>query len=851
MDVQIKHIPALTSTIGIYQICIEPSNDPDLGIKLMGYKNSAGTPYKLLVKNQAAKVSSLVISTFGTAGYVKNTTLGVLTGGNSIDPSDVPNHDDLNGLSGGEPGQYYHLTSIQEQQVDLITGNLGAKQILYGSATGYLDSISEFTYDEVNKILGIGVAPSANWRTSGKGSVIEFASNITGLLNSIYSYGSDIDIANNYIYKQDNKYYRTFAGFANRIATVAGQIGLYNAATGVADSEIDWSADTTNYFDVSYSIGTTVNFNQGNFDFSVHALGIPYAFHVVGSTGNIGIHRVPDAWHSNWVSLSIGDPGANPFKSSLYQSKTGLECGLINYAGIYDATDNRWEATVDSTVPGKMILGAQSWGYYISEASVDTGDPIVWEEVLRCQQGLFLNYANDAIHQRLSNDTNPLKMYLGHVRRTGGLFSGAELAGVDGDGIFIIHGEGRNDAGTPGIVYYGKIACGIVQSTAGAEVGKVSIWNYVVGADTEVFSLINGNAELYGDLKLGKSLAYVPSSVADITAGGGITPTQTYMRIQGSGGAVDITADPQIIAGTYDGQLLIIEGTSDTNTVKLDEGTGIHLRGGSIILGNHDVLVLLYDSGNSIWVKQGGNSVATEKGFSFTSPSGGFGTFYTGGFYIFAVADANFDTPANFGTANISYAAHVFLVQAAGGSGGTDTVIRISGTSIDDQGNRTTSDTEDLTVDDDGSAGDYYETIKKWIGQITLTKQSGPNLLCNYGFVKYWDNNNSNFQIVGVEVTGRGGANDSTPNFLIRHHKASGWTYNSDNPPTPPPAIVDMNTDHNTEIQIENNVEFAWKRDNLSTDINGGGSEGLIFEYITGANKSIEQANLLYRIRAK
>lgn len=239
---------------------------------------------------------------------------------------------------------------------------------------------------------------------------------------------------------------------------------------------------------------------------------------------------------------------------------------------------------------------------------------------------------------------------------------------------------------------------------------------------------------------------------------------------------------------------------------------------------------------------------ASEKTWAFMSRDAGSGTNYIGGFYAFGATDNDFNPTINWGTANASYAAHFFVVAAAGGAGGTDTVIRITGTSITDGGVRTTSDTQDLTLDDAGAAGAYYETTKKWLGQIAIVVLSGPDLLCNYGWCKYWDNNNTAFKVSGVEATWLGAANDATPDILLHHHKATGWTYNAGSTPTPPAAIASMAADHNTEIRIRNNEEGAWKRDNLSTNIDGGDGEGTIIELVTTSARTYAIGNFLVRI---
>lgn len=333
----------------------------------------------------------------------------------------------------------------------------------------------------------------------------------------------------------------------------------------------------------------------------------------------------------------------------------------------------------------------------------------------------------------------------------------------------------------------------------------------------------------------------------EITAAGGITPIKSFHEIEGSGGNVTITANPQIAAGT-EGQILILEGEDDTKKVTINNGNGVHLHGQAVI-GDNDVLTLIYDTSDNEWKELSRNFSESEKAWSFASPVGSKGVFYVGGFYIFGGSANDFNPSINLGTANVSYAAHAFVVQAAGASGGTDTVVRVTGTSITDAGVRVDPDTEDLTVDDAGSAGDYYETDKKWIGLVAIEKQTGPDLLMNYGFCKYWDNNNNDFRVIGIEVTGRAGANDTGPNFSLVHHKATGWTYNAGAEPTRPSAVADMNTDHNTEIQFGIGEPIAWKRDNLAETVNGGNGEGTIIEITTDANKSIDLANILLRVR--
>ena len=238
----------------------------------------------------------------------------------------------------------------------------------------------------------------------------------------------------------------------------------------------------------------------------------------------------------------------------------------------------------------------------------------------------------------------------------------------------------------------------------------------------------------------------------------------------------------------------------------------------------------------------------SEKTWALAGRDTSTGTDYIGGFYKFGTTDNDFNPSITFGTVNASYAAHFFLVQAAGASGGTDTVIRVTGTTIDDLGNRATGVNVDITVADDGAVGTYYETTQKWLGQVTIAKQSGPDLLCNYGYCKYWDNSNTNFKVVGFEATWLGAANDNAPDIKIRHHKATGWTYNNAAEPTPPTEIDSLIGDHGVESLVKNNEEGAWKRTNLATNVNGGNGEGTIIEVITTAARAYAVGNLQLRI---
>ena len=88
-----------------------------------------------------------------------------------------------------------------------------------------------------------------------------------------------------------------------------------------------------------------------------------------------------------------------------------------------------------------------------------------------------------------------------------------------------------------------------------------------------------------------------------ITAAGGITTgsfSAEIIFVAGNGGAINITKDPQIKAGVSTGDALIIYGTDNTDTLTLDDGTGLSLNG-SMTLFNKSTIQLIWDG--LLWVE--------------------------------------------------------------------------------------------------------------------------------------------------------------------------------------------------------------------------------------------------------
>jgi hypothetical protein len=261
---------------------------------------------------------------------------------------------------------------------------------------------------------------------------------------------------------------------------------------------------------------------------------------------------------------------------------------------------------------------------------------------------------------------------------------------------------------------------------------------------------------------------------------------------------------------------------------------------------------------NAIWRPE-----IYSKSYDFSAPIGDTGKFYSAGYYDAPAAASSLDQAAPsdaYGGANHTHAAHAFIV--AGGAGtvavgaGNQIGLKVVGTSINDQGVRTGSDEEVLTEDITTLAlNQYLETTKKWNGtvQFNLYVVGGTpatySLDVNIGFCKYDDYNNTNFVIVGFECVGLAGANDTGFNLELLHHKTTGWTYDVAAFVPGSTAICSMNTDHGAEKNLAIDEQFAYKRANLNTLINGATVEGFLVRVTTSANRAVQAMSAHVKLR--
>ncbi|HUR99860.1 MAG TPA: hypothetical protein VMZ26_17485 [Pyrinomonadaceae bacterium] len=92
-----------------------------------------------------------------------------------------------------------------------------------------------------------------------------------------------------------------------------------------------------------------------------------------------------------------------------------------------------------------------------------------------------------------------------------------------------------------------------------------------------------------------------------ISAGTAITTTSNILMqkqyVAGNGGAVTMSASPQIAAGNKEGQIRFLIGRHATNTVTVSDGTGLSLGAATRVLGLNSVLGLTWDASAAVWVE--------------------------------------------------------------------------------------------------------------------------------------------------------------------------------------------------------------------------------------------------------
>jgi len=143
-----------------------------------------------------------------------------------------------------------------------------------------------------------------------------------------------------------------------------------------------------------------------------------------------------------------------------------------------------------------------------------------------------------------------------------------------------------------------------VAITGGALNGTLGL---TTPAAAVVTTLAVGTASLViGTNTIAATNFWPASAIQSLLAATTVLPNAAKIKVVGNGGAVALVATPTITSPASDGQLLIIQGTSDVNTVTFQDesalaGSMLELGAASRLLGLGDILVLTWDSTDSKW----------------------------------------------------------------------------------------------------------------------------------------------------------------------------------------------------------------------------------------------------------
>lgn len=264
----------------------------------------------------------------------------------------------------------------------------------------------------------------------------------------------------------------------------------------------------------------------------------------------------------------------------------------------------------------------------------------------------------------------------------------------------------------------------------------------------------------------------------------------------------------------------------------------------TVVIGN-DNITNTYLKGNVHFEK------TVVLSFGFTSATAPAGTHYIVGNYNWPTAGVTLTQASltvSHGSANNPYNEHVSIV--VGGAGTVDTGqvgIEVFGDTFDETtGVLTVGDTESLTEDITTLAlNEYLETDKKFVGAVVIrlyTVSGTPVTYSagfNYGFVRYADLQNNDFDFDAISLDGRAGASDSSFDISVKHHSPTGWTYAATGFIPGNGEIIGMRTDL-PSMALVSGEPFSWKRNGVGFPVNGAGKEGILIGVATGSTNSVD-----------
>lgn len=309
--------------------------------------------------------------------------------------------------------------------------------------------------------------------------------------------------------------------------------------------------------------------------------------------------------------------------------------------------------------------------------------------------------------------------------------------------------------------------------------------------------------------------------------------------------AGDVTLTLRLAANYRPGRAITIKKiTDDMNTVILTTTGGQLLDGIATGLSTdiyREALTFVSDGVSGFWLVSEGLqqfdlSLAMFTEESLIAPI----TSYYGGFYIFAPTD-NAGAPIALGGVSQPTGAFAFFVTGTV-PGGAETVT-LTGTSVDDLGNRVPGDSEIIAVGAGTPVNSFFQSTKRWVGSVTFTPTGG--LTFNAGFVAFQSEGETNFTVRFIDASWQTRGATATPDadIALVHHRATGWTFNAGSEPTPPPPIASMRADYTPDNVFTPPEYGSWRRDGIGTVVLGNLAEG-VFLRVEGSSAIVGTATI-------
>lgn len=297
-----------------------------------------------------------------------------------------------------------------------------------------------------------------------------------------------------------------------------------------------------------------------------------------------GVSNIGDDNHNTAIgfeALNANTTGRNNTATGFYALRNNTTGNYNTACGIYALNNNTTGSS--NTVSGYQALFLNTTGF----ANTANGAWALYSNTTGNYNvgiGYFANYYNEG------GDNNTIigyeaggSMLLAHDK-SGNVFIGYQ-AGYNETGSDKLYIENSNN---PSPLIGGDFKTDELYLNGSVGIGTTSLSHTLE---------VNGRAQV-DQLLNDKILNVNRAGIQSVTSSGTISVGASYIPVEGSGvAASNVTIATTVGTGLWDapGRILIIEGINDINTVTIVEGTNVNLASSTRMLGNGDILMLIWN----------------------------------------------------------------------------------------------------------------------------------------------------------------------------------------------------------------------------------------------------------------